>query len=72
MLVVTRKPSETVLVDLSAIVPGIPPIEVMVVAMLDRQVRLGFNADKRIRIMRSEVVEREGWEKVSIRSSSDE
>ncbi len=51
MLVLTRMPDETVVIE----VPGEEPIYVTVVRVSGDKVRLGFDADKKVAIHRKEV-----------------
>lgn len=64
MLVLTRRPGETVLIDLAeGLDPRTPvgelfaqgPIEIMAVGCKQSQVKLGFSADPRFRILRGEL-----------------
>lgn len=57
MLVIGRKLYEVVLLDLSELIPDIPPIEVSVTQIGPDKIRLGFEAVKRIKIVRKELVQ---------------
>lgn len=57
MLVLSRKKLERVVLDISELVPGAKPMEVLVTEIRGDKVRLAFDADKRIKIVRAELCE---------------
>lgn len=70
MLVLTRRPGEIVLIDLAeGLDPRTPlgklfaqgPIGVVMIGCNGSQVRLGFSADSRFRILRSELCSEAGF-----------
>jgi len=64
MLILTRKPGTSILIDLADIDPSTPvgalfaggPIEIVVTSIKEHQVRLGINANDGFLILRSELV----------------
>lgn len=59
MLVLTRKTGERILLDISEIDSAIPPIEIVLIEAVDGKAKIGIEAVKRIKIVRSELEPKE-------------